>query len=350
MMHILVRYRTSGDSNNGMGTWYSNLQTTIRFQDHDTPLSRPGCWAYPDMLQVGRLGCSSQTHGCPMPSLENWTKTHFAAFCIVSSPLVISVHPSDEILEPILDILGNKQAVAINQAWDGHPGTLVKTLPPAPAPPAPVTTTWQVFPDVTNIYDREPSPTNATHGTLKFVGIFDSVDACFAAVNATSAANGPFHSFTYNDATTKSVAYAKHCWADTSMTWQGRGNAPGQTSGRGPGFPLTPPTPEVAGVQFWSKPLGQGKTAVLFINGGHLEYPSSTITLKELNITGAAAATTAAGDSALDHGGSAAAGATVTDVWTGDDAGPVVDGGWSTGIVGPLNSRFVIITVPAPVA
>jgi len=134
------------------------------------------------------------------------------------------------------------------------------------------------------------------------------------------------------------------------MTWQGRGNAPGQTSGRGPGFPLTPPTPEVAGVQFWSKPLGQGKTAVLFINGGHLEYPSSTITLKELNITGAAAATTAAGDSALDHGGSAAAGATVTDVWTGDDAGPVVDGGWSTGIVGPLNSRFVIITVPTPVA
>ena len=45
-------------------------------------------------------------------------------------------------------------------------------LPPNPA----LTKTWQVFPNVTNIYDREPSPTNATHGTLKFVGIFNSVE------------------------------------------------------------------------------------------------------------------------------------------------------------------------------
>lgn len=104
-------------------------------------------------------------------------------------------------------------------------------------------TTWEVFPGYTNIYDREPSPTNATHGTLKFVGIFDTADACFAAVNATSAKDGPFHSWTYNDDTTKSANYAKHCWADTSMTWQGRGGAADQVSGRGPGFPITNPLP-----------------------------------------------------------------------------------------------------------
>ena len=38
-------YRTSGDSNNNLGTWYSNLQTTLRFNsDWEEPLSQPGCW------------------------------------------------------------------------------------------------------------------------------------------------------------------------------------------------------------------------------------------------------------------------------------------------------------------
>lgn len=84
------------------------------------------------MLQVGRLGCSSRTSGCPVPSqYAAWTRTHFAAFCIVSSPLVLSIYPSDENLAPILDIIGNKEAMAVNQAWAGHPGTLVRTIPPA---------------------------------------------------------------------------------------------------------------------------------------------------------------------------------------------------------------------------
>lgn len=38
-------YRTSGDSNNNLGTWYNNLQTTLRFNaDWEEPLSQPGCW------------------------------------------------------------------------------------------------------------------------------------------------------------------------------------------------------------------------------------------------------------------------------------------------------------------
>ena len=52
---------------------------------------------------------------------------------------MISIHPSDTNLDPILDIIGNKLAMEINQAWDGHPGGLVKTLPPS-APPAPPVT------------------------------------------------------------------------------------------------------------------------------------------------------------------------------------------------------------------
>ena len=79
----------------------------------------------------------------------------------------------------------------------------------------------------------------------------------------------------------------------------------------------------MAGVQIWSKPLGEGKAAVLFINGGSTNT-SATITLEELNIT-------------------ATGRVTATDVWTGADAGAVSNGHWSTGVVGTLDSAFVII-------
>ena len=42
-------YRSSGDINSGPTSWLKNLQTTIRFQSWDAPVSQPGCWAYPDM-------------------------------------------------------------------------------------------------------------------------------------------------------------------------------------------------------------------------------------------------------------------------------------------------------------
>ena len=39
---------------------------------------------------------------------------------------------------PVLDIIGNSEAVAVNQAWAGHPGILVQTLhtPPVPYDPS----------------------------------------------------------------------------------------------------------------------------------------------------------------------------------------------------------------------
>lgn len=37
-------YRSSGDINAGSDSWYYNLQTTIRFQSWEAPVSRPGCW------------------------------------------------------------------------------------------------------------------------------------------------------------------------------------------------------------------------------------------------------------------------------------------------------------------
>ena len=53
------------------------------------------------------------------------------------------------------------------------------------------------------------------------------------------------------------------------------------------------------------------------------------VTLKELNITSAA-------HSAAD------ATVKVTDVWSGEDAGAIVGGTWDTGVVAPMDSRFVV--------
>jgi len=134
--------------------------------------------------------------------------------------------------------------------WKGTKGTLqhseeidwFKQQPPPDASNQCLyTQSWEVLVGATNIDNRMPSPTNVTHGTLHFIGQFDTVDECFAAVNASKA--GPFHSFTWNDASLPQP-YGRHCWADTSMTWQNRNSGcKGQVSGRGPGFPLAPPLP-----------------------------------------------------------------------------------------------------------
>ena len=47
-------FRTSGDIRATWASWTRNLQTVVPFLDPVAPLSRPGCWAYPDMLQVNK--------------------------------------------------------------------------------------------------------------------------------------------------------------------------------------------------------------------------------------------------------------------------------------------------------
>ena len=74
-------YRTSGDINSSPMSWYSNLQTTIKFQDKTTPLSVPGCWAYPDMLEVGRIDLPDPTQKF------TWNRAHFGAWVVVSADL-----------------------------------------------------------------------------------------------------------------------------------------------------------------------------------------------------------------------------------------------------------------------
>ena len=79
-------YRTSGDINAKYASVVGNLRTMNYYANNN--LSYPGCWAYPDMLEVG---CDHGRHGDRDPGLsETEAATHFAAWAIVSSPLILA--------------------------------------------------------------------------------------------------------------------------------------------------------------------------------------------------------------------------------------------------------------------
>jgi len=56
----------------------------------------------------------------------------------VSAPLILGLDVTDApALEAILDIIGNKEAIKVNQQWAGHPGMLVDNIIAPPTPYAP---------------------------------------------------------------------------------------------------------------------------------------------------------------------------------------------------------------------
>ena len=79
-------YRSSGDVRASYASIIANLGTVAPL--HSSNLSYPGCWAYPDMLQVG---CAHGPGGAGDPGLSGAeTRTHFGSWAIVSSPLTLS--------------------------------------------------------------------------------------------------------------------------------------------------------------------------------------------------------------------------------------------------------------------
>lgn len=113
-------YRTSGDVRASYSSIVGNLQTTVKWAQ--TNLSKPGCWAYPDMLEVG---CAHGPGGASDPGLSpQETRSHFGAWSIVSSPLTLSHDVNnDTIMDAIWPIIANPEAIEVNQAWAGHSGS-----------------------------------------------------------------------------------------------------------------------------------------------------------------------------------------------------------------------------------
>jgi alpha-galactosidase len=111
-------FRSSGDIQATYGSVVGNLQTTIQWAEQG--LSKPGCWAYPDMLEVG---CAHDAGG--LNKVE--AQTHFSAWAIVSSPLTLSHDVNnDTIMDAIWPVISNKEVIAVNQEWAGHSGSPFK--------------------------------------------------------------------------------------------------------------------------------------------------------------------------------------------------------------------------------
>jgi alpha-galactosidase len=108
-------WRVSGDISANWNSIINNLQQTIRFQDLQHPMSQPGCWAYPDMLEVanGQL------------TLDE-SRSHFGAWCVVSSPLILGFDLTNtNKMNQVWDVITNTEAIAVSQTWAGHPGRLL---------------------------------------------------------------------------------------------------------------------------------------------------------------------------------------------------------------------------------
>ena len=53
-------------------------------------------------------------------------RTHFAMWCVLSSPLTLTNNLTDaEGLDAVWPIITNTEAIAVDQAWAGHPGDLL---------------------------------------------------------------------------------------------------------------------------------------------------------------------------------------------------------------------------------
>jgi len=108
-------WRVSDDIQAHWASIISNLQHTIPFQDLHHPISQPGCWNYPDMLEVGNGDLSY---------IES--RSHFGAWCVVSSPLILGFDLTNtQRINQVWDIITNTEALAVSQTWEGHPGRLV---------------------------------------------------------------------------------------------------------------------------------------------------------------------------------------------------------------------------------
>ena len=109
-------FRSSGDIRPQWGSILSNLQTIPPLAAAN--LSRPGCWAYPDMLEVGVTN-----GGVPVLNFTE-ARTHFGAWCIVSAPLVLGMNLSDAAtVAAFWPIVSNTEAIAVNQGYAGASGT-----------------------------------------------------------------------------------------------------------------------------------------------------------------------------------------------------------------------------------
>jgi alpha-galactosidase len=115
-------YRTSGDIRANYGAVVNNLQTVIQWAT--TNLSTPGCWAFPDALEVGVYDGPGGPNGDSGLSFVE-ARSHFGAWCVTSSPLILGLDLTNKTaVDTTWSIITNTEAIAVNQAWYGASGNV----------------------------------------------------------------------------------------------------------------------------------------------------------------------------------------------------------------------------------
>lgn len=128
-------YRSSPDNGPSFYASMSNIGWTLPFLNvtEPVPASRPGCYAYPDMLTIGSPVAGTagwheaRSRNCSMltPAEE---RTLFSAWAVVSAPLVLGFDVSNESeVARLWPLVGNTRALDLNAQWAGEAGRLLKT-------------------------------------------------------------------------------------------------------------------------------------------------------------------------------------------------------------------------------
>lgn len=102
-------WRTGHD----IGSKYESMFSDLTINNAWANVGGPGSWNDADMLEVGNPGLS-------VPE----ARSHFSLWCLIKSPLLIGSDLT-KISKDYLDILKNKEVIAISQDTLGHQGRLV---------------------------------------------------------------------------------------------------------------------------------------------------------------------------------------------------------------------------------
>lgn len=115
-------FRTSIDNAPAYISAISNMMDTVEF----LPISQPGCWAYPDALEIG-APIWPYPDSCSPNKRLNLAQAYasFAGWAVISSPLILSFDMTNETeYDTWWPVVSNPAAIAINQAWAGSAGKL----------------------------------------------------------------------------------------------------------------------------------------------------------------------------------------------------------------------------------
>ncbi|GHF57539.1 NPCBM/NEW2 domain-containing protein [Streptomyces thermodiastaticus] len=104
-------WRTTGDISDSWASMLSILKKNLPL----APYAGPGHWNDPDMLEVGNGGMTDTEY-----------RTHFSMWAVMAAPLLIGTDLRKATPET-LDILGNREVIAVDQDPLGKQGTVVSS-------------------------------------------------------------------------------------------------------------------------------------------------------------------------------------------------------------------------------